>query len=52
MAASRRTAGAQGVILGCTELPLRMSQDDASVPLFHTTLIHCEQAMAHACGHG
>ncbi len=43
-------AGAQGVILGCTELPLLIAQDDASVPLFNTTLIHCEQAMAHACG--
>ncbi len=43
-------AGAQGVILGCTELPLLIGQDDASVPLFNTTLIHCEQAMAHACG--
>lgn len=32
--------GAQGVILGCTEFPLMLEQDDLAVPLFDTTEIH------------
>lgn len=32
--------GAQGVILGCTEIPLMLSDDDADIPLFNTTQIH------------
>jgi aspartate racemase len=39
-------AGAQGVILGCTEIPLLISQDDVAVPVFNTMEIHCEAAMA------
>jgi aspartate racemase len=42
------TRGAQGVILGCTEIPLLISQADASVPLFDTTAIHAEAALDHA----
>jgi aspartate racemase len=37
--------GAQGVILGCTEIPLLIKQEDASVPLFDTTYIHAEAAV-------
>lgn len=33
-------AGAQGVILGCTEIPLLVKQADCSVPVFDTTTIH------------
>jgi aspartate racemase len=40
--------GAQGVILGCTEIPLLMSEADAGLPLFNTTVIHAEAALAHA----
>jgi aspartate racemase len=36
--------GAQGVILGCTEIGLLVGEDDASVPLFDTARIHAEAA--------
>jgi aspartate racemase len=39
-------AGAQGVILGCTEIPLLITQDDVVVPVFNTMEIHCDAAMA------
>ena len=32
--------GAQAIILGCTEISLLVSQDDARVPLFDTTALH------------
>ena len=37
--------GAQGVILGCTELPLLIGQKDLTVPVFDTTRIHAEAAL-------
>ncbi len=37
--------GAQGVILGCTEIGLLISQADASLPVFDTTLIHAARAV-------
>jgi aspartate racemase len=37
--------GAEGVILGCTEIELLLSADDASVPLFPTTRLHIEAAV-------
>ncbi len=36
--------GAQGVILGCTEIGLLIGESDAVVPLFDTTRIHAEAA--------
>ena len=36
--------GAQGVILGCTEIALLVGADDAAVPLFDTARIHAEDA--------
>jgi aspartate racemase len=36
--------GAQGVILGCTEIGLLVGEGDASVPLFDTTRIHAQAA--------
>ncbi len=39
------TLGAEGVIAGCTEIPLLISQDDISVPLFDTTQIHAAKAV-------
>ncbi len=38
--------GAEGIILGCTEIPLLIKQEDSKVPLFDTTLIHAEAAAA------
>lgn len=37
--------GAQGVILGCTEIGLLLRQEDVPVSLFDTTLIHAEAAV-------
>lgn len=36
--------GAQGVILGCTEIALLVGDDDAAVPLFDTARIHAQAA--------
>jgi aspartate racemase len=41
--------GAQGIILGCTEIPLLVQQQDCQVPLFDTTRIHAEAAVEYAC---
>ena len=43
-----RLQGVQGVILGCTEIPLLIRQGDVDLPLFNTTEIHCEAAVAFA----
>ena len=32
--------GAKGIILGCTEIPLLINQNDVSLPIFDTTRIH------------
>ena len=40
--------GAEGVILGCTEIPLLVKQDDVDVPLFDTMTIHAEAAVRYA----
>ena len=40
--------GAEGVILGCTEIPLLVSDADAGLPLFNTTAIHAEAALRYA----
>ena len=37
--------GAEGVILGCTEIPLLISQKDVGIPVFDTTTIHAEMAV-------
>ena len=37
--------GAQGVILGCTEIPLLISNKDVTIPIFNTTKIHAEKAV-------
>ena len=36
--------GADGVILGCTEIGLLISQSDVSIPVFDTTVIHAKIA--------
>jgi aspartate racemase len=40
--------GAQGIILGCTEIMLLVGQDDSSVPVFDTTTIHAVAAVEFA----
>lgn len=40
--------GAEGIILGCTEIPLLIKQDDVMVPVFDTTMIHSEAAVQFA----
>jgi aspartate racemase len=40
--------GADAIILGCTEISLLVGADDASVPLFDTTLLHARSAAAMA----
>ena len=37
--------GAEGIILGCTEIPLIIGQEDVAVPVFDTTRIHSEAAI-------
>lgn len=37
--------GAEGVILGCTEIPLLISAKDVNIPVFDTTTIHAEKAV-------
>jgi len=39
--------GAQGIILGCTEIMLLVADEDASVPLFDTTALHAQAAAQH-----
>ena len=36
--------GAEGIILGCTEIGLLIKNEDTDIPLFDTALIHAEQA--------
>jgi aspartate racemase len=40
--------GAEGIILGCTEIPLLIKQKDISVPMFDTTKIHAAAAVEEA----
>jgi aspartate racemase len=44
--------GAEGVILGCTEIPLLVGEADAGMPLFDTTTIHAEAALNYALAQG
>jgi len=37
--------GAEGIILGCTEIPLLIQQNDCTFPLFDTMLIHATAAV-------
>lgn len=40
--------GAEGVILGCTEIPLLIQQEHCSIPVFDTTSLHAEAAATEA----
>ena len=45
-----RDRGAQGVILGCTELGLLVKAEDVELPVFDTALIHAREAALEAIG--
>jgi len=40
--------GAEGIILGCTEIPLLIKKSDCSCPVFDTTVIHSKAAVEFA----
>jgi aspartate racemase len=40
--------GAEGIILGCTEITLLIKAEDSQLPLFDTTLIHAQSAVEYA----
>ncbi|MFH0760243.1 MAG: aspartate/glutamate racemase family protein [Bacteroidota bacterium] len=42
--------GAQGIVLGCTEIPLLVKQSDCAIPVFDTTAIHAMRAVEAAIG--
>ncbi len=44
--------GAEGVILGCTEIGLLISQADSPIPVFDTTAIHAAAAVQFLLGNG
>lgn len=43
-----RKLGAQGVVLGCTEIPLLVRPEECGLPLFNTTVLHAERALEFA----
>ena len=45
---SLQQQGAQGVVLGCTEIPILIKQTDVDIPVFDTTLLHVQAAVAFA----
>ncbi|MHC1705994.1 MAG: aspartate/glutamate racemase family protein [Bacteroidales bacterium] len=45
-----RNRGTQGIILGCTEIPLLLQQKHCDLPLFNTTEIHVKAAVDFALG--
>ena len=44
----QKEEGAEGVILGCTEIPLLIKQENVSIPVFDTTAIHSEAAVEYS----
>jgi aspartate racemase len=47
-----QAVGAEGIILGCTEIGLLIKTEDSRLPLFDTTRLHAEAAVAYALGLG
>jgi len=43
-----REEGAQGVILGCTEIGLLIQQEHSSLPVFDTAILHAEEIARYA----
>jgi aspartate racemase len=46
--AALRERGAEGMLLGCAEIPLFISQDDFDRPVFDTLKIHAQAAVRFA----
>ena len=44
-----KAAGAEGVILGCTEIGMLITQKDSALPVYDTTLIHAAEAARIQC---
>lgn len=44
------SGGAQGIVLGCTELSLLVKEEDSPVPIFDTTYLHAVAAVEYAIG--
>jgi aspartate racemase len=44
----QKEKGAEGIILGCTEIPLLIKQEDVSIPVFDTTAIHSQAAVEYS----
>jgi aspartate racemase len=42
--------GAEGIILGCTDIPPLIAQEDVSVPVFDTTRLHAEAVVEFCLG--
>jgi aspartate racemase len=40
-----KTRGAEGIILGCTEIPLIVKQEDYEIILYNTTMLHAQAAV-------
>jgi aspartate racemase len=40
--------GAEGIIFGCTEIPLLIKPEECGIPVFDTTLIHANAAVRFA----
>jgi len=45
---SLKEKGAEGIILGCTEIPLLIKAKDSSLPIFNTTELHAKKAIQFA----
>jgi aspartate racemase len=43
-----RSRGAEGIVLGCTEIPLLLQQQHCGLPLFNTALLHAGKALLYA----
>ena len=43
-------AGAEGIVLGCTEIPLLIKPEDVEIPVFDTTYLHAQMAVEIALG--
>lgn len=49
--AGLETKGAEGVILGCTEIGMLLKDGDCDIPLFDTTILHASAAVEYALTH-
>jgi len=42
------TEGAEGIVLGCTEIPLLIRQEDTEIKVFDTATVHAEKSLQYA----